>query len=456
MKISIYSLITLFFAFLLVGCEDDNASNPSFDDDEVPKIYMDWASTFVYALGDEVKFKAIVSPNEGMKCRWLVDDKVVSETEEINYTIKSADPFTLRFEVERGGLENFRTAQVTVVKPFEPKTYDKVVMGVLTTEGTSGHIQWDNITHLMYNSLQIDEVSPKLKLPSADALTRFKTIVSLAHNEGVYVIVDIAGPRNPISGVGNYNETSLNKVVIDPVMRKQLIENIQAFVEEYDLDGVNISMNSANNDANGLEDYPGIAEFMKELGKAFPSKHDGERGIYLVTASIPMLWNNLDHYGYLGTVERLDWVNMMLFGGTDLSPVQHSANWQINDNLAKFETVGIPRSKALIGVGAFGVKYDIPAGVNPTWGDIDNYITYPLYKDILSMDADAANKDQLKIGGSTIFYTGIGNTSETNVASKAALVKESDAKGMFLWNLDYDTQDVSKSLIKAMYSEMNP
>lgn len=456
MKISIYSLITLFFAFLFIGCEDDNASNPSFDDDEVPKIYMDWAATYVYSLGDEVKFKAIVSPNDGMKCRWLVNDEVKSETEEISYKVESADPFTLRFEVERGGLKNFRTAQVTVVKPFEPKPYNKVVMGVLTTEGTSGYIQWDNITHLMYTSLQIDEVSPKLKLPAADALTRLKTIVSLAHNEGVYVIVDIAGPMNVVSGVGGYNQTALNQVTIDPEMRKQLIDNIKEFVEEYDLDGVNISMNSANNDAGGLQDYAGIAEFMKELGVAFPKEHDGKRGVYLVTASIPMLWNNLDHYYYLGTVERLDWVNMMLFGGTDLSPVQHSANWQINDNLAKFETVGIPRSKALIGVGAFGVKYDIPAGVNPTWGTIDQYISYPLYKDILTMDANAATKDMLQIGGSTIYYTGIGTTSDTNVASKAALVKESDAKGMFIWTLDYDTQDAAKSLTKAIYSEMNP
>ncbi|MDL2303804.1 hypothetical protein LJC72_00490 [Bacteroides sp. OttesenSCG-928-D19] len=456
MKISIYSLMAFFFAFLLVSCEDDNASNPSFDEDELPKIYMDWAATYVYGLGDEVKFSAIVSPNDGAKCRWLVDNQVISETTDISYIVNSPDAFTLRFEVERGGLTNFRTAQITVVKPFTPKTYDKVVMGVLTTEGTTGQVQWDNITHLMITSLQVDEVSPTLKLPDATSLARLKTLASLAHNEGVYVLIDIAGPMNVISGVGGYNQTALNKVAIDPVMRALLIANIKAFVEEYDLDGVNISMNSANNDFGGLEDPEGIAQFMKELGEAFPSQHEGERGTYFVTASIPMLWNNIPQYAYLGTVDRLDWVNMMLFGGTDLSPVQHSANWQINDNLAKFETAGIPRSKALIGVGAFGVKYDIPAGVSPTWGTIDSYLSYLLYKDIVNMAADAAHKDMLQTGGSTIYYTGIGNTSDTNVASKAALVKASNAKGMFIWTMDYDTQDVTKSLTKAIYDEMNP
>ncbi|NDV84310.1 glycoside hydrolase family 18 protein [Bacteroides sp. 51] len=452
----IHFIYALLIGLILAGCSDDDASNPTFDDDELPKIYMEWASTYVYGLNDVMKYTAIVSPDDNITCRWLVDGEVVSSGLSVEHQITSPEPFTLRFEVERNGLSSYRTAQVTVTKPFEPKPHERVVMGVLTTNGTSDYVQWDNITHLMYTSLQVEEVSPTLKLPDATALARLKTVISLAHNEGVYVIIDIAGPMNVISGVGGYNQTALNQIAINPALRTQLIANIKNFVEEYDLDGVNISMNSANNDAGGLTDHAQIAEFMKELGEAFPSQYEGERGTYFVTASIPMAWNNGDQYGYLGGVDRLDWVNLMLFGGTDLSPVQHAPNWQIADNIAKFAGKGIPASKALVGIGAFGVKYDIPPGTSPTWGNIDEFLAYPTYKEILAMDADAAQKEHLQMGNAQIFYTGLGTGYGTNVSSKAGEAIAAGAKGMFIWTLDNDSQEASKSLTKAVYQAMNP
>ena len=169
-----------------------------------------------------------------------------------------------------------------------------------------------------------------------------------------------------------------------------------------------------------------------------------------------MAWNNGDQYAYLGEVDRLDWVNLMLFGGTDLSPVQHAPNWQIADNIAKFAGKGIPASKALVGIGAFGVKYDIPPGTDPTWGTIDNYLSYPTYKEILAMDAGAAQKEYLQTGNAWIFYTGLGTEYGTNVSSKAGEAKAAGAKGMFIWTLDYDSQEAGKSLTKAVYQAMNP
>lgn len=455
MKLIKYLYTSLLAALLFSACGEENVGNPTFADDEIPYIYMDWAGTYVYKLGDVVKFTAQVSPNEGTKCCWMVDDKIVSESASVEYTIETVKPFTLRFEAERNGIKNFRTAQITVTKDFAPKDYNRVVMGVVTSACNTDLIQWDYVTHLMYSSLIVSDETGTLTLPDANALANLKTIVSLAHNNGVYVILDISGSIVFPSGSGVYNETAFNNVAIDIAKRTQLIANIKSFVDEYELDGVNIYMNNLNNDAGKLQGPDELANFMNELAEAFPAEREAPYNHFFLTASVPMAWNNYEFY-FLGRVPRLDWVNFLLFGGTDLAPVHHAPDWQINDNITRFRDVaGIPASKMLIGIGAFGIKYDIPAGTSPTWGNLDSFLSYPAYGEIVKMDASAPSKDMLSLGSASLYYVGV--SAEVNsVNSKAALVKENDVKGMFVWTLDYDTQDASSSLTQAVYKQMNP
>lgn len=454
MKLIKYICASLLMVLLFSACEDDNANNPSFANDEMPCIYMDWAGTYVYKVGDIVKFTAQVSPAEGAAFRWLVNDKVVSETPSIEYTVETAEPFTLRFEVERNGIKNYRTAQVTVTKDFEAKTYERPVMGVLTVNGNPEQIQWDYITHLMYSSLTVSDESGSFNKPDATALAKLKTMVSLAHNNGVYVILDISGSIVFPAGSGVYNETAFNNVAANPAKRGQLIAEIKAFVEEYDLDGVNIYMNNLNNDAGKLQNPDELVAFMNELGETFPAEREAPRNHFFLTASVPMAWNNYEFY-YLGRVPRLDWVNFMLFGGTDLSPVHHAPDSQINSNIFNFTTAaGLPASKIMIGIGAFGIKYDIPAGVSPTWGNLDQFLSYPTYSDIVKMDAGAPGKDMLPVAGG-IYFTGI-SAPANSVESKSAIVKDNAAKGMFIWAVDYDTQDAATSLTQAVFKQMNP
>ncbi len=455
MKIIKYLYTSLLAILLFCACGEESVGNPVFADDEIPYIYMDWAGTYVYKLGDVVKFTAQVSPAEGTTCRWMVDDEIVSETTSLEYMIETVEPFTLRFEVERNGIKNFRTAQVTVTKDFVPKDYNRVVMGVVTPSCNADMIQWDYVTHLMYSSLAVSDETGTLALPDVNALANLKTIVSLAHNNGVYVILDISGSVVFPSGSGIYNETAFNSVAIDPAKRAQLIANIKSFVDEYGLDGVNIYMNNLNNDAGKLQNPDELANFMNELAETFPAEREAPYNHFFLTASVPMAWNNYEFY-FLGRVPRLDWVNFLLFGGTDLTPVHHAPDWQVNDNIARFRDVaGIPASKMLIGVGAFGVKYDIPAGTSPTWGNLDSFLSYPAYSEIIKMDTGAPSKDMLNIGNASLYYVGV-SADANSVNSKAAIAIENDVKGMFVWTLDYDTQDVFSSLVQAVYRQMNP
>lgn len=454
MKLMKYIYASFLIVLMFSACQDDNASNPSFADDEMPCIYMDWAGTYVYKVGDVIKFAAQVSPADGATFRWLVDDMVVSETTSVEYTIESAEPFTLRFEVERNGIKNFRMAQVTVTKDFEAKTYDNAVMGVLTMGGNPSMIQWDYITHLMISSLTVSDESGSLNLPDAAALANLKTAVSLAHNNGVYAIIDISGSIVFPAGSGIYNETAFNMVATDAVKRAQLIANIKTFVDEYELDGVNIYLNNLNNDAGKLQNPEELVVFMNELGEVFPAEREAPWNHFFLTASVPMAWNNYEFY-FLGRVPRLDWINLMLFGGTDLTPVHHAPDWQVSDNITRFrDAAGIPVSKMMVGVAAFGIKYDIPAGVSPTWGNLDSFLSYPTYNEIVAMDPDAAGKSELTQGSASLFYTGV-SAPENSVNSKAAIIKEAGAKGMFIWAMDYDTQNPGTSLTQAVYKQMN-
>lgn len=455
MKLMNYLYTSLLATLLFSACGEDNVGNPTFADDEIPYIYMDWAGTYVYKLGDVVEFSAQISPAEGTTCRWMVNDKVVSETTSVAYTIETAEPFTLRFEVERNGIKNFRTAQITVTKDFEAKKYNRVAMGVITPGCNADLIQWEYVTHLMYSSLIVSDDTGSLTLPDANALTNLKTIVSLAHNNGVYVILDISGSIVYPAGSGIYNETAFNDVAINPAKRTQLIDDIKSFVDEYGFDGVNIYMNNLNNDAGKLQEPEELVSFMNELAETFPGEREAPYNHFFLTASVPMAWNNYEFY-FLGRIPRLDWVNFLLFGGTDLTPVHHAPDWQVTDNIIRFrDSAGIPVSKMLIGVGAFGIKYDIPAGISPTWGNLDSFLSYPTYGEIVKMDATAPSKDMLDMGGASLYYVGV--SSETNsVNSKASLVIENDVKGMFVWTLDYDTQHSASSLMQAVYRKMNP
>ena len=440
--------------FIMTAC-DDNSSNPTFGDDEIPYIYMDWAGTYVYKVGDVVKFTAQVSPSQGTSCRWLVNETVVSETPSVEYTIPDAEPFTLRFEAVRNGFMNFRTAQVTVAKDFEPKAYNKAVMGVVTTGASSDMVQWDYITHLMVSSLTVSDDSGSLSLPSDAALANLKTIVSLAHNNGVYVIIDISGPISFPTGAGVYNETSLNAVAIDPEKSDRLIADIKKFVDDYELDGVNIYINNLNNDAGGLlPDKDGLVNFFGKLSETFPAEREAPYNHFFLTASVPMAWNNYEFY-FLGNAPRLDWINLMLFGGTDLTPVPHAPDWQINDNISRFrDAAGIPTSKMMVGVAAFGISYDIPAGTSATWGNLDSFLSYPLYRDIVKMAPDATSKSEMTIGSASLYYTGL-TAPDNSVESKANIVKDNDAMGMFIWTADYDTRDAASSITQAVWNRMN-
>src|SRR3712207_1281792 len=160
--------------------------------------------------------------------------------------------------------------------PYTTLFRSHIVTGVITGGITADQIQWDCITHLQYSQLTVDKTTGELTLPDAKELNALKTIVTLAHNNGVYVFIDVAGPTAYPNGAGTYNESSFNTVATDPALRAILIKNLKEFVEKYQLDGVNITMNNLNNDAGALADHDGLTAFFNEIADARSEEHTSE------------------------------------------------------------------------------------------------------------------------------------------------------------------------------------
>lgn len=428
---------------VLTGCQLEDVADPVFGDDEIPYIYMEWAGTNVYNVGDVIHFSPQVSPLEGTQCRWLIDGDVISTERELTYTITQTQPFTLRFEVERNGIVNYRSSEVTIIVPFEPKQAAKNVIGVLTEDGVAAQIQWDYITHLQVTPFKVDKADGSITMPSSAFLNNLKTMISLAHNKGVYVIADITAPINLFLGTGFYNESSFNTVAADPALRKVLIDNILSLVTEYDFDGVNIYINNLNNDWGGIKDKDKVLEFMDELGASLPKDEDCERGSFFYTASVPMAWNSYEFY-FMAGCKYIDWFNFMMFGATDLSPVHHSADWNINEKVGGFYDQGISLDQVVVTIPCTGVKYDIPAGVSPTWGNIDSFLSYYKYSEIVA-GMDKTN----------LFYVGL--TGDNSVESKISIAMNNwGASGMMVWAMDFDTADPATSITQNVYKRINP
>lgn len=452
MKIKKY-LSGLLFGLLLISCEAEKVTDPEFGSDEMPYIYMDWASSQVYSKGDTVKFTAQVSPLEGTDVRWLVDGDVVSTTPSIEYIIENEKGFTLRFEAERGGTVNYREANVAIKVPFVPKECSRKVMGVITTDGKADMVQWDYVSHLLITSFQVGE-DGKLIRPDDARLSTLKTLISLAHNRGIYVQADITGIINMPAGSGSYNSIVFQNAVADENTRAALVADARKLVDDLDIDGVNVYVNELNCDAGTIQQKDAIVQFIKDLRAALPAEREGERLRYLVTASVPRAWNSYEFYFLGQAVDQLDWINLLLFGALDLTPCDFAPDWYINDFYTNFSNAaGIPYSKQMVGVGAFGIHYKYPDGVDITWGNQDQYLGWPTYSDILKMDASASSKSFID-QNSGIYYTGA--TGTNSAASKAAIVKDTEGSaGMFIWCIDYDSTNAQTSLTQTVWNTLN-
>ena len=262
-------------------------------------------------------------------------------------------------------------------------------------------IPYDQLTHINYSFI----------IPNADGtfksiLNRWKLkqIVTNAHGHDVNVLISVGG-----WGWDKEFET----VAADPSLRSAFVRNLKAFVDEYQLDGVDMDW-----------EYPDAGQssqnflaLVRELRTAMPDK--------LLSAAVVAYG---DDHG-LGippeSFEFMDYVVVMAYSGGD-----HGTMEQFDKGLAYWNARGLPKDKLVIGL----PFYSEPSGVS--------------FAKIVRENPAAAQTDSYDYLGVTENYNGI---PTIRTKTKFAL---DNAGGVAFWTLDQDAQG-EFSLVNVIYQTVH-
>jgi GH18 family chitinase len=261
-------------------------------------------------------------------------------------------------------------------------------------------IPYDKLTHINYSFLT----------PKADGTFnrinngwKLKLIAENAHRQNVKVLISVGG-----WGWDKEFET----VAASPELRSAFIQNLTAFVDEYQLDGADIDW-----------EYPDAGEsarnflaLITELRAAMPDKE-------ITTAVVSHGENGM---GILPEAfEILDYVNVMTYDGPD-----HGSMEQFERGLSFWTARGLPKEKIVMGL--------------PFYGDPN----LPYFR-IVAEDPAAAQTDTIDYFGKVYHYNGI-----PTVQAKTRMAME-QASGIMFWTLDMDAQG-ELSLVDAIHRTVYP
>ncbi|HEY3403120.1 MAG TPA: glycosyl hydrolase family 18 protein [Ohtaekwangia sp.] len=446
MKRLLYISMIAIAGCFAAGC-DDEASNPVFSDEDVPRIFG-WSTVNKYFIDikDSLILSMKVSPENGASFKWTIDGEAVEDSKVLRYKFDEIRSYEVKFEVNRNGVINSRTAEVIVTKPFEPKAYAKKVVGFMTRNGSLETINLKNITHLVISSAVVAENGESL-VDTTFASLDIPLIVKAAHNEGVYVLLDVTGQIDLATGGGLYGSYTFYNVIKDEEKRDKAIATFLKFAKDNDMDGVNIYLNNATED-QGILKPEFTLPFFEAVGEALP---DGPNGkfIYTVTASGGWLTSE---FRPIVDVEAIDWVHLQPFRYGDPSITADAPFWGFTDLAATWIGFGLPKEKIVNGIPAYGLHYKYPDdGTTVGWGNMWMYTSYDSYKSLFTLDPDAHTKNKLEVDDG-IFYDG-----HPGVQQKAQHVVTAELGGVMVWGIENDTQDQSKSMLKAINTALgNP
>jgi GH18 family chitinase len=271
-----------------------------------------------------------------------------------------------------------------------------IILAYATDAIIANLIPYDKLTHINYSFLTPKDDGTFNPINNG---WKLKQIVGTAHQHDVKVSISVGGWGW---------DAQFEELAANPETRSAFVQNLKAFVDEYQLDGVDVDWEYPDSG----ESSKNFLALIQELRAAMPDK-------LLTTAVV----SDGDEHG-LGvpaeSFDYFDFVNIMTYDGPD-----HGTMEQFERGLAYWSERGLPREKIVMGA--------------PFYGDPD----LPYYK-IVQEDPNAAQADSFDYYGTTYHYNGI-PTIQTK--TRTAMEK---AAGIMFWSLDHDAQG-ELSLVNAIY-----
>ena len=281
-----------------------------------------------------------------------------------------------------------------------PKTFR--IVAYATEAVIESLIPYDKLTHINYSFI----------IPNNDGTfkpilnkSKLKTIVKNAHAQDVKVLISVGG-----WGWDKQFET----VAADPSLRSVFVQNLKSFVDEYQLDGVDMDW-----------EYPDAGEssqnflaLMQELRSSMPDK--------LLSAAVVAYG---DDHG-LGIPSEsfavMDYVVIMAYAGED-----HGTNEQFDKSMAYWSARGLSSDKLVIGLPFYSEPSNVP------------------FSKIVAENPAAAQANTTEYLGVIENYNCI-----PAIQAKTKFAME-HAGGVAFWALDHDAQG-DLSLVNAIYQTANP
>ena len=278
-----------------------------------------------------------------------------------------------------------------------------IILAYATDAIIANIIPYDKLTHINYSFLT----------PKGDGTFnplhngwKLKQIVETAHQHGVKVSISVGGWGW---------DAQFEELAADPTTRTTFVQTLKAFVDEYQLDGVDMDW-----------EYPDLGPssqnflaLIQELRAAMPDK--------LLTTAVVSYGDEHGMGVPSESFEYFDFVNVMSYDGPD-----HGTMEQFKRGLAYWSERGLPREKLVLGTPFYGRSGS------------------PYYK-IVQEDPNAAQADSFDYYGTTYHYNGI---PTIQIKTRTAMEK---AGGIMFWALDHDAQG-ELSLVHAIYrtAQSNP
>lgn len=257
-------------------------------------------------------------------------------------------------------------------------------------------IPYDKLTHINYSFLTPKEDGTFNPISNG---WKLKKIVETGRARGVRVCISVGG--------WGWDE-QFEIMAAKPETRTAFVRNLKAFVDEYQLDGVDLDW-----------EYPDAGQssqnflaLVQELRAAMPEK--------LLTTAVVSYGDDNGSGVPSESFELFDFVNVMTYDGPD-----HGTMAQFERGLSYWSGRGLPPEKIVMGV--------------PFYGDPGT----PYFK-IVQADPAAAQLDSFDYSGTILHYNGI-----PTVQAKTRIAREK-AGGIMFWALDHDAQG-DLSLVNAIY-----
>lgn len=467
MKTLKYLFLTIIPFLAFYSCTSDDADNPDFTNDELPRIFFtSWQEYTSAKVGDVLTYAPNVSPSDGATYKWTLDGEVISTEKDLSYAITEEFAGVLQFEVTRYDQVNTRTTNILVPKKFSPKESKKKSIAFLTKDGRMSDVDWENITHLVLSSVVV-KGDGTLEIPDTEPWN-MTNLLAYAHSYGVYVMLEVSGILNSyVNAVPTYGSFTFYDNAIGSNYQT-LANAIINEAKNMGVDGINIYMDKATDAAFG--DPDGLVRFYTYLGEQFKSEKnviEEKEYDYILSMSVAGGWTR----GALApcvNIPTYDWVNVLAFTAEDLSPTAHSAQWfaeqEVNYWLLKKSEESeelvefVNKSRVVLAVPAFGIEYT-GKPVDYGWDNLYLYTKYIPYKTICEAHPGAAGKSMITLidnGGDNtkpvdvIYYDGLGS-----IKSKAEFVLSTDIAGMALWSIENDSKNEGESLVEQMNKSLN-